>query len=138
MRTLFYSMCRTSKIPGLKDWVFSSGLYKEYRRLKQAKENSCKDTVGGDQSGDTPEVTTALKVLKINLLVWLIFFWGGGNQITACRSVQEPESWGAHLNRSAQPTPPPRLTSQERDSLKASAQYFGLKLKSNLALLNKV
>lgn len=63
---------------------------------------------------------------------------GGGDQITACRSVQEPESWGAHLNRSAQPTPPPRLTSQERDSLKASAQYFGLKLKSNLALLTKV
>ncbi|XP_056877247.1 ATP-dependent DNA helicase Q4 isoform X2 [Takifugu flavidus] len=88
----------------------TKGLYKEYRRLKQAKENSCKDTVGRDQSGDAPEATAALK---------------------------EPESWGAHLNRSAQPTPPPRLTSQERDSLKASAQYFGLKLKSNLALLTK-
>lgn len=75
VRTLFYNMCLTSKIPGLKDWAFLSGLYKEYRRLKQAKENSCKDTVGRDQSGDTPEVTTALKVLKIDLSVWLIYFF---------------------------------------------------------------
>lgn len=55
-----------------------------------------------------------------------------------CPSVQEPECWGSHLNRSAQLTPPARLTSQERDSLKASAQYYGLKLKSNLASLSKV
>uniref|UniRef100_H3C0F9 ATP-dependent DNA helicase Q4 n=1 Tax=Tetraodon nigroviridis TaxID=99883 RepID=H3C0F9_TETNG len=94
-------------------------LYKEYRRLKNAKENNCHDTVSRrtDQSKDKPEETV--------------------NKIPACRSLQEPECWGKHLNRSAQPTPPPRLTSQERDGLRASAQYYGLKLKSNLASLSK-
>ncbi|XP_075436613.1 LOW QUALITY PROTEIN: uncharacterized protein LOC142473301 [Ascaphus truei] len=39
------------------------------------------------------------------------------------------DSWGAHLNRSAVT---PKLTPKERGSLKASAQYFGMKLKANL------
>nr|XP_009666226.1 PREDICTED: ATP-dependent DNA helicase Q4 [Struthio camelus australis] len=44
---------------------------------------------------------------------------------------QVPDSgcWGAHLNR--QPKAP-RLSSHDQDVLKASAQYFGMKLKSNL------
>ncbi|XP_056409069.1 ATP-dependent DNA helicase Q4 isoform X3 [Hyla sarda] len=47
-------------------------------------------------------------------------------------SVPESESadsWGGHLNRGSVT---PKLTSVERDSLKASAQYFGMKLKTNL------
>ncbi|XP_040190115.1 ATP-dependent DNA helicase Q4 isoform X2 [Rana temporaria] len=43
---------------------------------------------------------------------------------------EEPDSWGTHLNRAASLTP--KMTSSERASLKASAQYYGMKLKSNL------
>lgn len=43
---------------------------------------------------------------------------------------EEPDSWGSHLNRAASLTP--KMTSSERASLKASAQYYGMKLKSNL------
>ncbi|XP_042362656.1 ATP-dependent DNA helicase Q4 [Plectropomus leopardus] len=87
-------------------------LYKEYRNLKQVKENSSSDAASGhaDQSKSTTEVNTAQK---------------------------ESDCWGAHLNRSSQPAPPPRLTAEERDSLKASAQYYGLKLKNNLTTLSK-
>ncbi|CAJ1083398.1 ATP-dependent DNA helicase Q4 [Xyrichtys novacula] len=63
-------------------------LYKEYRSLKQAKENSS-------------------------------------------------NCWGAHLNRGALPVSSPKLTPEDRDSLKASSQYYGLKLKNNLASLGK-
>ncbi|XP_068188939.1 ATP-dependent DNA helicase Q4 isoform X2 [Antennarius striatus] len=85
-------------------------LYKEYRCLKLAKENSSTDAAGcGDPSRATPEVNMS----------------------------QKSDFWGAHLNRRAQPASSPRLTSQDRDSLKASAQYYGLKLKSNLAALSK-
>ncbi|KAM9340011.1 ATP-dependent DNA helicase Q4 [Symphorus nematophorus] len=79
-------------------------LYKEYRSLKQAKENSSRDAPSGhaEQSRST-----------------------------------ESDCWGAHLNRSAQPAPSPKLTVQDRDSLKASAQYYGLKLKNNLTTLSK-
>ena len=52
--------------------------------------------------------------------------------------MQESDCWGAHLNRSAQPASTPKLTPQDRDSLKASAQYYGLKLKNNLTALSKV
>ncbi|XP_044028662.1 ATP-dependent DNA helicase Q4 isoform X2 [Siniperca chuatsi] len=91
-------------------------LYKEYRSLKQAKENSSSDAAGGhaEQSRSTAEVNTTQKVLE-----------------------KESDCWGAHLNRIAQPAFSPRLTPQERDSLNASAQYYGLKLKNNLATLSK-
>ncbi|XP_051812041.1 ATP-dependent DNA helicase Q4 [Acanthochromis polyacanthus] len=83
-------------------------LYKEYRSLKQAKENSSSDTASHTEA-------------------------------TAERNKTQKESdcWGAHLNRSALPVAPPRLTSEDRDSLKASSQYYGLKLKNNLASLSK-
>ncbi|XP_030644288.1 ATP-dependent DNA helicase Q4 [Chanos chanos] len=45
--------------------------------------------------------------------------------------------WGSHLNRKNMPVVAPKLTSKERDSLQASAQYFGMKLKSNLGALTK-
>lgn len=54
-----------------------SDLYKEYRRLKDAKENKCRDQVGRrtEQSKDTPEVTTATKVLKkINKILLVCFY----------------------------------------------------------------
>lgn len=119
-----------------------SDLYKEYRRLKNAKESSCHDTASRitAHSRDKPEVTTAIKVLEggKKIIVMDGVFTETLNKIPACPSLQEPECWGKHLNRSAQPTPPVRLTSQERESLRASAQYYGLKLKNNLASLSKV
>ncbi|XP_026012839.1 ATP-dependent DNA helicase Q4 [Astatotilapia calliptera] len=76
-------------------------LYKEYRSLKQAKENSNEAANGHTHS------------------------------------QKESDCWGSHLNRSALPTSSPKLTSQDRDSLKASSQYYGLKLKNNLSSINK-
>ncbi|KAF7664101.1 hypothetical protein LDENG_00189050 [Lucifuga dentata] len=88
-------------------------LYKEYRSLKQAKENSsCSDATNGhvEQCRSTAEVNTAQK---------------------------DSECWGSHLNRSRLPASSPSLTPQDRDHLKASSQYYGLKLKNNLATLSK-
>uniref|UniRef100_A0A7N8WVA5 DNA 3'-5' helicase n=1 Tax=Mastacembelus armatus TaxID=205130 RepID=A0A7N8WVA5_9TELE len=53
-------------------------------------------------------------------------------------SSSDADCWGAHLNRSLLPASFPRPTSQDRDSLKASAQYYGMKLKNNLVGLSKV
>lgn len=52
-------------------------------------------------------------------------------------SLQVPESgcWGAHLNR--QPKTP-RLSRRSCAVPKASAQYYGMKLKSNLGAAGKV
>uniref|UniRef100_A0AAQ5ZV66 DNA 3'-5' helicase n=1 Tax=Amphiprion ocellaris TaxID=80972 RepID=A0AAQ5ZV66_AMPOC len=83
-------------------------LYKEYRSLKQARENSSSDAASHSEA--TAELNKAQK---------------------------ESDCWGAHLNRSALPVASPRLTSEDRDSLKASSQYYGLKLKNNLASLSK-
>ncbi|XP_041665319.1 ATP-dependent DNA helicase Q4 isoform X2 [Cheilinus undulatus] len=86
-------------------------LYKEYRSLKKANENSSSDAP--EPSKSSAGVTTTQKVEK------------------------ESGCWGAHLNRSKLPTSSPRLTQEDRDSLKASAQYYGLKLKNNLSTLSK-
>lgn len=58
------------------------------------------------------------------------------NTIVCFTGQQEPDSWGSHLNRAASLTP--KMTSSERASLKASAQYYGMKLKSNLGGAGKV
>ncbi|XP_034401343.1 ATP-dependent DNA helicase Q4 [Cyclopterus lumpus] len=87
-------------------------LYKEYRSLKQAKENSSSDAAGG-------HAERAISTAGVHAV------------------QKEADCWGAHLNRSALPTSSPRLTPEERDGLKASAQYYGMKLKSNLATLSK-
>ncbi|XP_053349184.1 ATP-dependent DNA helicase Q4 [Clarias gariepinus] len=42
------------------------------------------------------------------------------------------DCWGSHLNRKNLPAATPKLTSTDRETLQASAQYFGMKLKSNL------
>ncbi|XP_007564958.1 ATP-dependent DNA helicase Q4 isoform X1 [Poecilia formosa] len=82
-------------------------LYKEYRSLKRAKVN--------DASSGHREVTAEINPTK----------------------KQESDCWGAHLNRKAMPLSAPRLTSQEKHSLMASSQYYGLKLKNNLSALSK-
>ncbi|MBN3283160.1 RECQ4 helicase, partial [Polyodon spathula] len=46
------------------------------------------------------------------------------------------DCWGSHLNRANVATTP-KLTPKEKDSLKTSAQYFGMKLKSNLGAFSK-
>nr|XP_057903009.1 ATP-dependent DNA helicase Q4 isoform X2 [Doryrhamphus excisus] len=83
-------------------------LYKEYRSLKQAGENSSSSSSSSrsDASSKHPE-----------------------------SGQKEADCWGSHLNRSALPASSPRLTALDRDSLKASAQYYGLKLKNNLATM---
>ncbi|XP_053719047.1 ATP-dependent DNA helicase Q4 isoform X1 [Synchiropus splendidus] len=85
-------------------------LYKEYRHLKHAKENN-------DTRERVPEESVT--------------------------STQQPTAekssgcWGAHLNRNMMPTPSPKLTAEDKEGLQSSAQYYGLKLKSNLATLGK-
>ncbi|XP_029370262.1 ATP-dependent DNA helicase Q4 [Echeneis naucrates] len=81
-------------------------LYKEYRNLKQAKENSSSNAA----SQSTEQSRSA---------------------------AEDSDCWGAHLNRSMMPQSSPKLTSQDRNNLKASAQYYGLKLKNNLVALSK-
>ncbi|KAL0961923.1 hypothetical protein UPYG_G00333410 [Umbra pygmaea] len=52
---------------------------------------------------------------------------------------KDSDCWGSHLNRKSMPVASPQLTltPKDRDSLQASAQYFGMKLKSNLGALTK-
>ncbi|XP_055081382.1 ATP-dependent DNA helicase Q4 isoform X2 [Periophthalmus magnuspinnatus] len=85
-------------------------LYKEYRSLKQSKENSTNHT-----SGSADQSTSK----QINL------------------TSKEADCWGSHLNRKSLPAASPKLTAQDKDNLKASAHYYGLKLKSNLLALGK-
>ncbi|XP_034016922.1 ATP-dependent DNA helicase Q4 isoform X2 [Thalassophryne amazonica] len=55
-----------------------------------------------------------------------------------CRNtLEKAECWGAHLNRTSLPASSPTLTPLDKDKLKASAQYYGLKLKNNLSTLSK-
>ncbi|XP_061111178.1 ATP-dependent DNA helicase Q4 [Conger conger] len=79
-------------------------LYREYRMLKQAKETTCSGTSGHSDNAKPAE----------------------------SQKETESDCWGSHLNRKNMPTAVPKLTSPDRDSLRASAQYYGLKLKSNL------
>ncbi|KAG5842663.1 hypothetical protein ANANG_G00180000 [Anguilla anguilla] len=79
-------------------------LYREYKMLKQAKETSCNGTSArSDQA-----------------------------QSTEREQATESDCWGSHLNRKNMPRAVPKLTPQDRDSLQASAQYYGMKLKSKL------
>ncbi|XP_060798588.1 ATP-dependent DNA helicase Q4 isoform X2 [Neoarius graeffei] len=51
------------------------------------------------------------------------------------QEVQSPatgDCWGSHLNRKNLPAAKPKLTSTDKETLQASVQYFGMKLKSNL------
>uniref|UniRef100_A0A8C2JUS8 DNA 3'-5' helicase n=1 Tax=Cyprinus carpio TaxID=7962 RepID=A0A8C2JUS8_CYPCA len=53
-------------------------------------------------------------------------------------STAESGCWGSHLNRKSLPAAVPKLSSDDKETLKASAQYFGMKLKTNLGALTKV
>ncbi|XP_075776069.1 ATP-dependent DNA helicase Q4 isoform X2 [Pelodiscus sinensis] len=79
-------------------------LYREYKALKQAREHQ-----GLPESSSVCQQTA-----KETPIV-----------------EQAPDSgcWGAHLNREQQI---PKLNHRDCDTLKASAQYFGMKLKANL------
>uniref|UniRef100_A0AAY5F594 DNA 3'-5' helicase n=1 Tax=Electrophorus electricus TaxID=8005 RepID=A0AAY5F594_ELEEL len=48
------------------------------------------------------------------------------------------DCWGSHLNRKNMPATVAKLTAKDKETLQASAQYFGMKLKSNLGALSKV
>ncbi|XP_060753641.1 ATP-dependent DNA helicase Q4 isoform X2 [Tachysurus vachellii] len=51
------------------------------------------------------------------------------------QEVQSPatgDSWGCHLNRKNLPAASPKLTSTDKETFQASAQFFGMKLKSNI------
>ncbi|XP_028317453.1 ATP-dependent DNA helicase Q4 isoform X2 [Gouania willdenowi] len=87
-------------------------LYKEYRSLKQAKENSSSSSHANTGGEDAVSAETI-------------------------KAQKEPDAWGSHLNRSALPASSPKLTSHDRDSLKTSSQYYGLKLKNNMATFGK-
>uniref|UniRef100_A0A671P9Z5 DNA 3'-5' helicase n=1 Tax=Sinocyclocheilus anshuiensis TaxID=1608454 RepID=A0A671P9Z5_9TELE len=52
-------------------------------------------------------------------------------------STAESGCWGSHLNRKSLPAAVPKLSSDDKETLKASAQYFGMKLKNNLGALTK-
>ncbi|KAJ7991733.1 hypothetical protein DPEC_G00286940 [Dallia pectoralis] len=82
-------------------------LYKEYRTLKQGNEKTKSSDPLPSVQNDSVE--------------------------------KQSDCWGSHLNRKSMPvaTPELKLTSRDRDSLQASAQYFGMKLKSNLGTLTK-
>ncbi|XP_019719004.1 ATP-dependent DNA helicase Q4 isoform X2 [Hippocampus comes] len=83
-------------------------LYKEYYSLKLAKEKS---------SSSTSNVATR-------------------HNSEQSDSALQKDCWGSHLNRSALPASSPRpLSALDRDALKASAQYYGFKLKNNLTTL---
>ncbi|XP_053099759.1 ATP-dependent DNA helicase Q4 isoform X2 [Hemicordylus capensis] len=82
-------------------------LYREYKVLKETKGHQGRTEVICQQG--TLEPSAAEQVLKLGC-------------------------WGAHLNRGQTV---PKLTLQDRDTLQASAQYFGMKLKRNLGAAMK-
>ncbi|CAM4495464.1 unnamed protein product [Caretta caretta] len=79
-------------------------LYREYKALKQAREHQ-----------GLPESSSVCQQ--------------AAKQTPAMEQAPDSGCWGAHLNRGQTA---PRLSPQDRDTLKASAQYFGMKLKVNL------
>uniref|UniRef100_A0A673KWK5 ATP-dependent DNA helicase Q4 n=1 Tax=Sinocyclocheilus rhinocerous TaxID=307959 RepID=A0A673KWK5_9TELE len=82
-------------------------LYKEYRSLKEAKE---RNGTGQEEHTKPPKSQP---------------------------STAESGCWGSHLNRKSLPAAVPKLSSDDKETLKASAQYFGMKLKNNLGALTK-
>ncbi|XP_061598358.1 ATP-dependent DNA helicase Q4 [Cololabis saira] len=107
-------------------------LYKEYSRLKQAKGKSSREAATSDPGSATsdhgpatsdPGPATVPADFKSTQKV--------------LESKEESDFWGTHLNRKAMPISSPTLNCQERENLNASSQYYGLKLKNNLATLSK-
>ncbi|XP_039593277.1 ATP-dependent DNA helicase Q4 isoform X2 [Polypterus senegalus] len=82
-------------------------LYREYRALKTTRENAENEKMTASNSGISKQDDV----------------------------IADSGCWGSHLNRVN--TPSTKLTSKERDSLKVSALYYGMKLKSNMGTLTK-
>uniref|UniRef100_A0ABM5GD06 DNA 3'-5' helicase n=1 Tax=Pogona vitticeps TaxID=103695 RepID=A0ABM5GD06_9SAUR len=80
-------------------------LYKEYKSLKETK-------------GHHESLTDSEEVCK-----------RATQEHSGAEQVSESDCWGTHLNRSQRI---PKLTPKDRNTLQASAQYFGMKLKCNL------
>lgn len=118
-------------------------LYKEYRSLKEVTENSSKSSSGGlaDQKTSKEDNSTS-KVWQTALVTDERLI--GSSLLCICVSkitfflLLEYDCWGSHLNRKSLLPAAAKLTSQDRDNLQASSQYYGLKLKSNLAAFGKV
>uniref|UniRef100_A0A8B9H1W6 DNA 3'-5' helicase n=1 Tax=Astyanax mexicanus TaxID=7994 RepID=A0A8B9H1W6_ASTMX len=85
-------------------------LYKEYRTLKEAK-----------VSGESDVQVKSQESQSAGMVCTLIY----------------ADCWGSHLNRKSMPVAAPKLTLKDKETLHASAQYFGMKLKSNLGALSK-
>ncbi|XP_024074121.1 ATP-dependent DNA helicase Q4 isoform X2 [Terrapene carolina triunguis] len=79
-------------------------LYREYKVLKQAREHQ-----------GPPESSSVCQQ--------------AAKETPAVEQAPDSGCWGAHLNRGQTA---PKLSHQDRDTLKASAQFFGMKLKANL------
>ncbi|OCT93506.1 hypothetical protein XELAEV_18011184mg [Xenopus laevis] len=87
-------------------------LYKEFKSLKKEQLDISTDTVFTPKSGQVMETSPKPT-----------------HRADAAGDSEGSASWGIHLNRASVT---PKLTSKERDSLKASAQFYGMKLKANL------
>uniref|UniRef100_A0AAY4E4A7 DNA 3'-5' helicase n=1 Tax=Denticeps clupeoides TaxID=299321 RepID=A0AAY4E4A7_9TELE len=55
-----------------------------------------------------------------------------GNGTASKVHPAEDDCWGSHLSRKNMPAAAPKLSSEEKVSLQASALYFGMKLKANI------
>ncbi|KAJ7338227.1 hypothetical protein JRQ81_010936 [Phrynocephalus forsythii] len=86
-------------------WPQLQELYKEYKSLKETK-------------GHHESLTDSEKVCK-----------QANQEHSGSEQAPASDCWGTHLNRSRVVS---KLTPQGRNTLQASAQYFGMKLKSNL------
>ncbi|XP_028673915.2 ATP-dependent DNA helicase Q4-like [Erpetoichthys calabaricus] len=82
-------------------------LYREYRALKMTRENAENEKMTASNSGISKQDDV----------------------------IADSGCWGSHLNRVN--TPSTKLTSKERDSLKVSSLYYGMKLKLNMGTLTK-
>ncbi|MGH0146840.1 UNVERIFIED_CONTAM: hypothetical protein FKN15_009418 [Acipenser sinensis] len=91
-------------------------LYKEYRAVKRARESENAESRDHENSEPVGRAQHP--------------------EPHATGKVPEADCWGSHLNRANAATTP-KLTPKEKESLKTSAQYFGMKLKSNLGAYSK-
>ncbi|MGH0159549.1 UNVERIFIED_CONTAM: hypothetical protein FKN15_037747 [Acipenser sinensis] len=86
-------------------------LYKEYRAVKRARESENAESRDHENSEPVGRAQHP--------------------EPHATGKVPAADCWGSHLNRANAATTP-KLNPKEKESLKTSAQYFGMKLKSNL------
>nr|XP_014354024.1 PREDICTED: ATP-dependent DNA helicase Q4 [Latimeria chalumnae] len=88
----------------------TQNLYREYRTLKQERERENGESKNNSASKSKPRKQT--------------------EEILEKEKASGCDFWGSHLNKGNSSSP--QLTPKDRDELKASAQYFGMKMKCNL------